>query len=401
MRRSVGVLLAATLVAARRRPTAIRALRRRAAGEARERRCEQVRPRGGADACEASKANCKLSSGRAGELAALNEFEHKAECVKVEGEAWSGALEPNCDIPATKKFTIPNWHLPDLDEELRNNGDVEIHVTRTPLFTPEECEHVIAMAEAHAKTAGEWGKIPAGRYDVHGGWVKDIAGVKEWFDDALRTRLYPCLQKLFSGAIEDGSSLRVQSAYLFKYTAETGAATDVHIDSGLLSFTIALNAPSAYDGGGTWFESVDKLVEMPQGHVTFRPGHVRHQGKPLTRGTRYMIGGFIMREDVVEHGRRSIERGVAALGGAVVEGNFAAASGDAGGAASPELLAVDALEHAVLSAPRVASAQLNLGTARQRAMTASSLPRGDIDPLPTQASATPRAPRSASPPRRP
>ena len=127
----------------------------------------------------------------------------------------------------------------------------------------------------------------------------------------LRTRLYPCLKQLFPNAAGDGSSLRVQSAYLFKYTAETGAATDVHVDSGLLSFTIALNEPEAYDGGGTWFESVDKLVEMPQGHVTFRPGHVRHQGRPLTRGTRYMIGGFIMREDVVEHGRRSIERGVA------------------------------------------------------------------------------------------
>lgn len=181
----------------------------------------------------------------------------------------------------------------------------------------------------------------------------------------LRTRLYPCLQKLFPHAAGDGSKLRVQSAYLFKYTAETGAATDVHVDSGLLSFTIALNEPEAYDGGGTWFESVDKLVEMPQGHVTFRPGHVRHQGRPLTRGTRYMIGGFIMREDVVEHGRRSIERGVAALGGAVAEANFAAASGESTGV-PPEQLAIDALEHAVQHCPRVASAQLNLGTARQR-----------------------------------
>ena len=203
------------------------------------------------------------------------------------------------------------------------------------------------------------------RYDVHGGWVKDIKGVKEWFDDMLRTRLYPCLRQLFPDAAGDGSSLRVQSAYLFKYTAETGAATDVHVDSGLLSFTIALNEPSEYDGGGTWFESVDRLVEMPRGHVTFRPGHVRHQGRPLTRGTRYMIGGFIMREDVVEHGRRSIERGVAALGGAVAEANFAAASGESTGV-PPEQLAIDALEHAVQICPRVASAQLNLGTARQR-----------------------------------
>ena len=85
-------------------------------------------------------------------------------------------------------------------------------------------------------------------FDVHGGWVKDIEGVKEWFDAMLRTRLYPCLRALFPDAAGDGSSLRVQSAYLFKYTAETGAATDVHVDSGLLSFTIALNEPDQYEG---------------------------------------------------------------------------------------------------------------------------------------------------------
>ena len=80
----------------------------------------------------------------------------------------------------------------------------------------------------------------------------------------LRTRLYPCLRQLFPDAAGDGSSLRVQSAYLFKYTAETGAATDVHVDSGLLSFTIALNEPDQYDGGGTWFESVDNSWRCPK-----------------------------------------------------------------------------------------------------------------------------------------
>ena len=151
-------LLAATLAAARPRPTALRAALRR---------------RGG-DVVETASASCKLSPGRAEELASLNEREHAAECIKVEGEAWSGDLEPAGEIPETDKFAIPNWYLPDLDTELRNNGDVEIHVTRTPLFSQEECQHVIAMADEHANNAGGWGKIPAGRYDVHGGGVKDI-----------------------------------------------------------------------------------------------------------------------------------------------------------------------------------------------------------------------------------
>ena len=140
------ILLTATLVAARRRPTAIRAIHRR-----------------GGDVVETASASCKLSPGRAEELASLNEREHAAECIKVEGEAWSGDLEQEGEIPQTDKFAIPDWHLPDLDAELRNNGDVEIHVTKTPLFSQEECQHVIAMADEHANNAGGWGKIPAGR----------------------------------------------------------------------------------------------------------------------------------------------------------------------------------------------------------------------------------------------
>ena len=140
-------LLAATLAAARPRPTALRAALRR---------------RGG-DVVENAASSCKLSTGRAEELASLNEREHAAECVKVEGEAWAGALEPDTDIPQTDKFAIPNWYLPDLDAELRNDGDVEIHVTKTPLFSKEECQKVIEMADEHANNAGGWGKIPAGR----------------------------------------------------------------------------------------------------------------------------------------------------------------------------------------------------------------------------------------------
>ena len=140
------IALLTVAVAARRRPTAIRALRRR-----------------GGDVVENAASSCKLSPGRAEELASLNEREHAAECIKVEGEAWSGDLEPAGEIPQTDKFAIPDWHLPDLDAELRNDGEVEIHVTKSPLFSQEECQKVIAMADEHANNAGGWGKIPAGR----------------------------------------------------------------------------------------------------------------------------------------------------------------------------------------------------------------------------------------------
>ena len=48
---------------------------------------------------------------------------------------------------------------------------------------------------------------------------------------------------------------------------------------------------------------------MDVGHGTFRPGSVRHGGHRVTRGTRYILGAFLLIEDRVEHVRRLKNRG--------------------------------------------------------------------------------------------
>ena len=308
---------------------------------------------------EAADQSVQLDHARQVQLEELNAKEHAEECAKVEGEAWYGAAQEDADLPAFRSFGVGDWRLPDCDDEFQ---PATVHVTEAPLFTAEECAEVCRLADAHAEKTGGWKAIEAGRYNVHGDWVKDIDGVKEWFDGALERKLYPALAKLFPNLAGDTSTLRVQSAYLFKYDDVTGAATDVHVDSGLLSFTIALNGKDDYDGGGTWFEATDSLVEMDAGEVTLRPGGVRHQGRPVTRGDRYIIGGFIMSTAHVEQGRRSIERGVAALGAANLDTNFAA--GQTSGK-EDTALALDALAHAVRVAPRCATALANLGSARR------------------------------------
>ena len=72
------------------------------------------------------------------------------------------------------------------------------------------------------------------------------------------------------------------------------ASLPLHSDQSILSFTIALNDPAEYEGGGTWFRALGKAVDAPAaGHAVLFPGKVLHGGQPITRGTRYIIVLFM------------------------------------------------------------------------------------------------------------
>ena len=75
--------------------------------------------------------------------------------------------------------------------------------------------------------------------------------------------------------------------YLAKHTQ---ASLPLHSDQSILSFTIALNDPAEYEGGGTWFRGLGMAVDAAAaGHVVMFPGKLEHAGHPITSGTRYVI----------------------------------------------------------------------------------------------------------------
>jgi len=181
--------------------------------------------------------------------------------------------------------------LPDWADELPRAVNV------ADLFSKKECQSVIQMAEDHFQ-GREWTTQTSGQYQIAATWMKDVPALREWLIKACQERLFPLLQAQYPS----DSSLCVDNAYLFKYTPETGGRSDIHTDSGCLSFTILLN--DDFEGGGTWIAGLegkdDNILEMTAGQVTIRPGGLKHAGHALRMGTRYIIGGFCMRSDQVE-----------------------------------------------------------------------------------------------------
>ncbi|EEC46672.1 predicted protein [Phaeodactylum tricornutum CCAP 1055/1] len=206
--------------------------------------------------------------------------------------------------------------VPDFADQLQR----VVHVTTPPLLSRDECRNVIDMAESHFQQNNiPWSMQTSGQYKVAGFWIKNIPAVHAWFTHLVQTRLFPLLARTYPDFVVSPHDLCVDNAYLFKYDPETGRRTDIHTDSGCLSFTIALSGTDDYTGGGTWFEGLQPLqglqgnehaqqdapswnhvLSMEAGQVTIRPGGVKHCGHAVNTGIRYIIGGFCMHQNKPE-----------------------------------------------------------------------------------------------------
>jgi tetratricopeptide (TPR) repeat protein len=224
--------------------------------------------------------------------------------------------------------------LPDYGEVIPTT----VYVTDPPILSREQCYDVIRNAEQffEQSNSGKWTRQKSGQYEVCGFDIHQIPSVKEWFIRTAEERLLPLLQQTFRDFCGTSvTDLCIDNAYLFKYTPETGRRTDIHTDSGCLSFTIALSSPETdYEGGGTWFHGLpsqrkipsdmsndDKMIEaknasldrdnnvlsMDIGQITIRPGGVKHCGYAVTHGTRYIIGGFCIHRTRPEHVRMLLQ----------------------------------------------------------------------------------------------
>ena len=172
----------------------------------------------------------------------------------------------------------------------------ETRIWQIDVFTAAECSEILRAVAAAVRRRG-WSRqrhyanattdLPlADLGDTCEAWVRAII-----FNKLLR----PLMPLFMPGSACLPEALHFRDLFVVRYGCLPGEQRELpmHADGSLFSINILLNDPADFDGGGTYFELTCQRVRPPRGSAIAHSGDLRHCGKPITRGERYLLVGFI------------------------------------------------------------------------------------------------------------
>lgn len=203
-----------------------------------------------------------------------------------------GGIQGNTDSLKTRRYSETDYDslIPFQDGHL-------LHKTRQPIFTNEECNRIVAEAENRALEI-QWTTNRHGNYPTTDLPLVELPETLAFLQVALVERIYPLLTAQFGTFLPDPSKLRVADGFVVKYDAQGGQKElKPHRDGSVLSFNIALNRSTEYNGGGTWFASLNDAIRLEQGEMVSHASGILHGGHGITQGKRYIMVAFVILED--------------------------------------------------------------------------------------------------------
>jgi len=127
-------------------------------------------------------------------------------------------------------------------------------------------------------------------------WIRSDIEENQWIFRKLTDIINAINEQHFNFNIE-----MIQNLQFTEYTS-SGDFYGKHLDIGFLetrprkiSFTIQLSEESDYDGGDLilYYDENGEIVNKKRGMLTAFPSYILHEVKPVTRGTRYALVGWV------------------------------------------------------------------------------------------------------------
>ena len=174
-----------------------------------------------------------------------------------------------------------------------------LHKTKNQVFTSQECKAIVDEAERIADKMG-WTTNRHGNYPTTDIPLTELSRTLPFLRKALVSRIYPLLRNQFQDFLPPGDAankLRVADGFIVRYDAEGGQSElKPHRDGSVISFNIALNPAEEFEGGGTWFNSLEEAVKINEGQMVSHASGVLHGGHAITTGRRYVLVAFVILE---------------------------------------------------------------------------------------------------------
>ena len=171
---------------------------------------------------------------------------------------------------------------------------------RTRLLSPAECETIIALAEADSSSwAREFKTKPtdAAVFKVYSIFAIDKDSNDkniDWLPRRFRDRITLLNSQIWNFDIDD-----ISDVFVLRYGVDD--RFEQHMDMGdgywdrKLSMLVQLSAADSYEGGALEFGFAPTAVaSREQGSLLVFPAWVPHRVTPITSGTRYTAGCFVL-----------------------------------------------------------------------------------------------------------
>jgi hypothetical protein len=185
----------------------------------------------------------------------------------------------------------PETHWLSSSWSARDKGCTPLHAVHVvPNVVPRNvCELIVRESSARRFDTGRHKHFPT--VDVP---LRKLTHSHRTFSRLLEDAIYPELRKRFR--LSANCQLLIVDLFVVRYAKKgRGEMTelDEHRDGSIVSFNIPLNPAREYSGGGTFFPGLGKCFREQRGTLIMHCGKLKHAGRKLYSGVRYLLVGFV------------------------------------------------------------------------------------------------------------
>jgi len=185
-------------------------------------------------------------------------------------------------------------------------------VRRLRVISKEQTAKIIELAEAHANVSGWTTK----RHDHYATTDIPVSSTNELYhylrDSGLQQQIRDTIATAYGVRKPAKWGLLDLDSFVVKYAVSCDPDKDkgcgqadlgIHTDGSeqtVVSYNILLNEDSDFEGGGTILEMFDRqAAPLSNGMAVTHASKLRHGGATITKGTRYILVGFMQFESAL------------------------------------------------------------------------------------------------------